>query len=90
MSFLKDSPDPFFSNWTIIRDSPAYEEILHIIKVSTNLSPSKLSEAASTLMTKIGESVTSSRKLRGIIRKIMGENIETLSIIRVYNVYQHM
>ncbi|KAG1562125.1 hypothetical protein G6F49_001188 [Rhizopus delemar] len=50
------------------------EETLQEIKDDTILPPFKLSEATTTLLAKIGGSVPSSRKLRSIIRKSIGEN----------------
>ncbi|RCH84139.1 hypothetical protein CU098_006417 [Rhizopus stolonifer] len=61
------------------------EEILKEIKVDTNLPPFQLSEAATTLLAKIGESVPSSRKLRGIIRKNIGEN-DDFDLMEMYDI----
>ncbi|KAI8646757.1 hypothetical protein BD408DRAFT_439850 [Parasitella parasitica] len=61
------------------------EEILQEIKVATDLPPFQLSEAATTLLAKIGESVPSSRKLRGIIRKNTGENND-FDLMEMYDI----
>ncbi|KAI8090419.1 hypothetical protein BDF21DRAFT_189523 [Thamnidium elegans] len=61
------------------------EEILQEIKVDTNLAPFELSEAATTLIAKIGESVPSSHKLRSIIRKSMGEN-DDFDLMEMYDI----
>jgi hypothetical protein len=61
------------------------EEILQKIKDNTDLPPFELSEAATTLLTKIGESVPSSRKLRCIIRKNIGEN-DNFDLMEMYDI----
>lgn len=61
------------------------EEILQEIKDDTTLLPFKLSEAATTLLAKIGESVPSSRKLQSIIRKSIGETGD-FDLMEMYDV----
>lgn len=61
------------------------EEILQEIKDDTILPPFKLSEAATTLLAKIGGSVPSSRKLRSIIRKSVGENNDS-DLMEMYGI----
>lgn len=61
------------------------EEILQEIKDNTALPPFQLSEAATTLLAKLGESVPSSRKLRCIIRKSIGEN-DDFDLMEMYDI----
>ncbi|KAG1432982.1 hypothetical protein G6F57_022523 [Rhizopus arrhizus] len=61
------------------------EETLQEIKDDTILPPFKLSEATTTLLAKIGGSVPSSRKLRSIIRKSIGENNDS-DLMEMYGI----
>ncbi|CAO3702985.1 unnamed protein product [Rhizopus stolonifer] len=61
------------------------KEILQEIKNETNLAPFDLSEAATTLLAKIGQCVPSSRKLRSIIRKSIGEN-DDFDLMEMYDI----
>lgn len=84
MSFLKDSLVLLFL--TLRLTGLVDEEILQEIKVDTNLPHFELSEAATTLLAKIRESIPSSRKLRSIIWKSMGEN-DDFDLMEMYDIY---
>ncbi|KAI8876948.1 hypothetical protein K501DRAFT_131534, partial [Backusella circina FSU 941] len=61
------------------------KEVVQEIRNETDLAPFDLSEAATTLLAKIGQCVPSSPKLRSIIRKSVGEN-DTFDLIGMYDI----